>query len=92
MPEGEGSVLDNTAMMWASEVGSGWTHSHMDVVYTLVGGRSYFKTGRYLKLPGGDANSHNRLLLHLLRFVDNPAPTFGEPMYCEGGPLPGLTV
>ncbi len=83
------SLFDNTVILWASECGTPWYHDRHDVALTLVGsGQGYFKTGRYLKLPG--QTPHNRLLLNLLECMGDPRETFGGPAYCAGGPLDEL--
>jgi len=94
-PEGEGSVLDNTVILWASECAQsevGDPHDLRNVGFTLIGsGQGHFQTGRYLRFPGGDAYSHNRLLLSLMHYMGVQADSFGEPDYCSGGALPLLT-
>jgi hypothetical protein len=92
IPEEGGTVWDNTLIYWHSEVGSGWTHSMYDVIHQVIGGKGYFKTGRYVDFGGGPTNSHNRLLVHFLNYMGIPATSFGSPKYCMEGPFPGLTV
>lgn len=88
VPEGDGTLLDSTVVVWASECGDPWTHDRRDVAWTLAGRcGGYFRPGRYLRLPGGDAYSHNRLLLSLFDAMGAPRDVFGGDVYCEGGPL-----
>ncbi len=92
MPEGTGTVFDNTVILWANELGLGSMHTHTRVPFLLAGTcAGYFKTGRYLKFPAG--TFHNDLLATLslamgVPLVDNK---FGDPAFCTG-PLMGLTA
>ena len=88
-PDGS-TLLDNTAVLWCSEISRGWDHYRRDMPFVLAGGcQGYFSTGRYLTFEDGP--SHNRLLLSLLHAMDVPDATFGAPEFCQGGVLPGLT-
>jgi hypothetical protein len=90
VPEGEGTMLDNTAVLWVNELGIGNTHSRRDQPFVLAGScGGYFKTGRYLNFDGG--KYHNDLLVSLCHAMDFPLSTFGNAAYCSGSPLPGLT-
>ncbi|MFO0809076.1 MAG: DUF1552 domain-containing protein [Gemmataceae bacterium] len=87
-PGGDGSLLDNTLIVWTNELGKGNSHTLDDIPWVLVGNGLDFKMGRslkYKKLP------HNRLLMALAHGFGHPIPTFGNPDYCAGGPLPNLT-
>jgi len=91
--EPNGSVFDNTAILWCSEVGNGWTHDRKAPAFNVFGsGQGYFKTGRYLNFGGGNANSHNRFLLHFLQYMGVNATAVGPAQYCQGGPLPNITT
>ncbi|HQU46195.1 MAG: hypothetical protein B7Z73_18140, partial [Planctomycetia bacterium 21-64-5] len=53
-PGGEGSLLDNTLIVWTNELGKGNSHTHDDIPFVLVGGGGNFRMGRsvkYSKLP-----------------------------------------
>ena len=58
MPEGEGTVLDNTCLMFLSNMWAGWKHDNMKVPVVLAGGLGgALKTGRSLDyLYDGDDN------------------------------------
>src|SRR5690606_17304063 len=59
-PGGEGSLLDNTTIVWTNELGKGNSHTLDNIPFVLVGGGLGYRTGRSLrfrKVP------HNRLLL-----------------------------
>jgi hypothetical protein len=88
IPEGNGTLLDNTLIVWAEECGNPWTHDRIDVPWVLAGNLGgYFKTGRYLRFAH---EPHNRLLLSIFEAMGAPRASFGAAQYCQGGPLPGL--
>ncbi len=65
VPEGSGSLLDNSVVLWCNELGSGNTHSRKKVPFVMAGGLGgHFKTGRFLKYPSGTA--HSKLLVSLM--------------------------
>jgi hypothetical protein len=87
-PGGDGSLLDNTLIVWTNELGKGNSHTLDDIPFVLVGNGLDFTMGRslkYKKMP------HNRLLMALAHGFGHRVPTFGNPDYCAGGPLPNLT-
>jgi hypothetical protein len=87
IPDGSGTALDNTLLLWANELSRGNAHSHPDMPFVLAGragGR--VRTGRNLTYG---AVPHNNLLVSILNAMDVPATTFGNPAYCTG-PLAGL--
>nr|PZN21640.1 MAG: hypothetical protein DIU78_17105 [Pseudomonadota bacterium] len=86
IPEGDGTALDNTLVLWGNEVAVGNTHAHTDMPFLLAGGTWYFRTGRALTYS---AASHNDLLVSVLNAMGVPATTFGNPEVCSG-PLSGL--
>jgi hypothetical protein len=92
--EPNGTLWDNTVILWVAECGDGWSHDARRPPFMILGGAGsgYFKTGRYLKYAGGTANSHNRLLQHFLLYMGVPTTGVGAAEYNEGGPLPGITT
>jgi hypothetical protein len=85
--DGSGSMLDNTIVLYLSEVSVGWTHSFDDMPIVLFGGRNLgLEGGRILDVSG---RSTNDLWLSI-------APVFGVDLGqlgAEGqstGPLEGL--
>lgn len=49
IPEGNGTLLDNCAVVWLNELGDGSVHAHTNAPILLAGScGGYFKTGRYL--------------------------------------------
>jgi hypothetical protein len=87
-PGGEGTMLDNTTVVWTNELGKGNSHTHNDIPFMLVGNGLGFRMGRSLKY---DRVPHNRLLLALAHAVGHHLETFGNPKLSEGGVLPDLT-
>lgn len=90
IPEHGGTMLDNTLVVWMNELGTGGTHSHEQIPWVLAGnvGR-FFKTGQLVSFPG---QPHNRLLITLCHALGVPDDVFGDPDYCAGGPLTGMTT
>ena len=88
IPEGNGSMLDRTLIVWGTDVGTDHGHGPADIPYLLIGGRGLgVRTGRYLRLPAStDAQRLHTAVLHALGI---PAEGFGERPTC--GPLPGVT-
>lgn len=86
IPQGDGSVLDHTLLMWGNEVSMGTTHTHDNMPFLLAGGGWAFRTGRFLKY---DKASHADLLISILNAMGVEQTTFGTPETCTG-PLPGL--
>lgn len=85
--EGDGSVLDNTMLMWGNEVSMGTTHSHDNMPFVVAGGTWALKTGRYVRYNG---ESHGNLLVSLLNAMGVPDTSFGDPQFGTG-PLSNLT-
>ena len=83
-PGGEGSLLDNTLIVWTNELGKGNSHTLKNIPFVLVGGGFGFQMGRSLKL---EEVAHNRLHLALAHAVGHRLETFGKPALCDGGPL-----
>ncbi|HKQ69993.1 MAG TPA: DUF1552 domain-containing protein [Polyangiaceae bacterium] len=88
IPEGDGTVLDSTAILWGTDVAVGNVHSDAPMPFVLAGGaQKAFRTGRYVAFPEG--TSHSNLLVSLINAMGIPAQTFGKPGACTG-PLSGL--
>lgn len=86
-PGGDGSLLDNTLLIWTNELGKGNSHTPNNIPFVLVGGGLDFKMGRSMKYP---KIPHNRLLLSLAHGFGHEIDRFGNPDYCGDGPLTGL--
>jgi hypothetical protein len=90
-PEGERTLLDNTVVLWAIEIGKGNNHAHRDLPFLLAGScGGAFRTGRFLDFQArGRSQPHNNLLVSLASAMGLPDATFGDPEHCTG-PLPDL--
>lgn len=86
--DGSGSLLDNTLIIWTNELGKGNSHTLDNIPFVLVGGGAGFKMGRSLQY---DRVPHNRLLLSIAHGFGHPITRFGNPDFCDKGPLPNLT-
>ena len=84
-PDGNGSLLDHTTILWTNELGKGNSHSHDNIPFVLVGGGLGFSTGLCLHL---DKTPHNRLWLSIAQGFGHDLKTFGNPTLCSAGPLP----
>ena len=86
-PGGDGSLLDNTLIVWTNELGKGNSHTLDNIPFVLVGGGLDFRMGRSLKYPKAPqpaaALAGPRLRPRIERF--------GNPNFCGDGPLPNLT-
>jgi hypothetical protein len=83
-PNGTGSMLDHTTIIWTNELGKGNSHALEDIPWVLIGGGLGFKTGRALKFTKA---AHNRLHLALAHAFGHRLDTFGNPALCKDGPL-----
>jgi hypothetical protein len=83
-PGGEGSLLDNTLIVWTNELGKGNSHTLDNIPFVLVGGGLDFRMGRSLKFR---RTPHNRLLLALAHGFGHHLEEFGNADFCKDGPL-----
>ena len=85
--EGDGTMLDNTAVLWVSELATG-AHHHHDTGAVLAGAaRGFFKTGRYVRYPQNVVSplpamprigpGHNKLYVSLLQAMGHDVNSFG---------------
>jgi len=87
--EGDGSLLDNTVVLWVSEIQEPPSHAQNNMPFVMAGGKNAgIRTGRYLKL--GTPQPHNDLLVSLLNVFGGTDKTFGREEYSKGS-LAGLT-
>jgi hypothetical protein len=86
--EGDGTLLDNTIVVWGSELGKGNTHSFERTPFVVAGGGGgTIRTGQLLTLDG---TPHNRLLVAVCQAMGLPdVQSFGATDPGKG-PLPGL--
>ncbi|MBN8613635.1 MAG: DUF1552 domain-containing protein [Deltaproteobacteria bacterium] len=88
IPEGDGTLLDHTAVVWISELGTG-THEVIDLPVVIAGGQGVLGQGRYVRLPSDRrfearwgsrpyvGASTNQLYATLMHFLGMPDDGFG---------------
>jgi hypothetical protein len=86
--EGDGTLLDNTVVLWVTEIQDPPSHNQSNMPFMIAGGKNAgIRTGRWLKVP---AQPHNNLLVTLNRLFGATETTFGHAEYNTGA-LAGLT-
>ena len=88
-PDGKGSLLDNTLIVWTNELGQGNSHTRNNIPFVCVGNGADWKMGRALKHPKGGV-PHNRFLISLAHAFGHKIEKFGNPELSAGGPLGNL--
>jgi hypothetical protein len=88
-PEGDGTLLDSTLLLYGTAISDSNTHFHDDLPIALIGGKATGITGnRYIRYPKGTplANLHLTLLdklgVHVEKFGDatGPVQNLGDEM------------
>jgi hypothetical protein len=87
-PGGQGTLLDNTTILWGNELGKGNNHTLDDIPFVLVGGGLNFRMGRSLQLK---KTPHNRLLMSIAHGMGHHVKEFGMSNFCKEGVLSELT-
>ena len=89
IPEGDGTMLDNTIILWGSEMGIAHNHSPSNVPHLVIGGRNMgVDTGQYIDFGRGNQQDHAKLLTsikHAFGIMDN-----GMGNRPNSGPLSGI--
>lgn len=89
--EGAGTLLDNTLVLWASEIGESTTHALTTMPYVLAGragGR--IRSGRFIDY-GSRERDNNQMLISMAHALGVEDLTeFGDPSG-QMGPLPNLS-
>ena len=76
-PDGDGTLLDHTAVLYGSGFSDGNVHNNYNVPVVVVGGRSQGIMGnRHLKYPKGTPLAN--LMLALMARYDVPMEKFGN--------------
>ena len=89
IPEGDGTMLDNTMLLWVQEISKGNTHSHEDMPFVLGGNvADQFRMGRYVSYQS--KKYHNDLLATIARAYGLQSNTFGDSRF-SNGPLSSMT-
>ena len=83
-PDGNGTLLDNTLLLWTNELGKGNSHTLDNIPFVLVGNGCNFRMGRSVKF---EKVAHNRLWLAIAHAMGHHIETFGNPKLSDGGPL-----
>jgi hypothetical protein len=82
IPEGQGTVLDNSVVVWGNELGLGNAHTLTDIPFMVAGSAGgYLRTGRYLRYDGV---AHNQLWVAMLNAMGVDATEFGHPDFASG--------
>lgn len=90
VPEGSGTLLDNSVVVWCTNFGLGTSHAMQKTPFVLAGSAGgRLKTGRYVQFAPG--TNHNKLLVTLDRVMGGTTNVFGDPSFPHGV-LPGLLV
>jgi len=85
-PDGDGTLLDHTTILYGTNMGDSNQHLHYDVPHILVGGASgQLKGGRHLSFPTKTITTGN-LLLSVLGLYGVHQESIGD----STGPLTGL--
>jgi hypothetical protein len=88
MPEGTGTMLDHTIVLWTNECWHG-NHDPFRLPLVLAGHAGGLAGGRVYTPPDGEGRSYGKLLVSLANAVGHPMTSFGDPRW-GAGPLPGL--
>jgi hypothetical protein len=90
-PEGDGTLLDNTLVFWATEIGESTQHDLTLMPYTLAGGAGgKIRTGRFVDW-GNTRYDNNQLLVSIAHAMGlDDLTAFGDESGATG-PLPDLT-
>ena len=79
IPEGNGTLLDNTVFVWTNELGKGNSHTRDNMPCVIAGrGGGVARTGRCLKF---DRRSHADLWTAIGQGYGAEIQTFGNPAY-----------
>ncbi|MET0343657.1 MAG: DUF1552 domain-containing protein [Polyangiales bacterium] len=82
VPEGDGTMLDNTLVVWGNELGKGNSHTRHDIPFLLAGkAGGALRTGQLL--PFGN-RSHSDLLLTIGRAMGLTLDKFGDARWNTG--------
>ncbi len=75
------TLLDESVVFIGSELQDPPTHTKNNMPFLLAGGGGGLRAGRRLQYQN---QSHNDLLLAILRLFGDERPSFGSPMYSNG--------
>ena len=76
-PDGDGTLLDHSMILYGSSISDGNVHTHHDLPLVLVGGASAgIKGGRHIRYP--QETPMNNLLLTMLSRAGVPVENLGD--------------
>ncbi len=76
-PEGDGTLLDNTVVLWSSEISDGNRHNHDNLPVLLAGGAGgQLDTGRHVRYA--DEPPIADLFIRIASLMGVPLDTFGD--------------
>ena len=82
IPEGDGTVLDNTLVVFGNELGAGTRHSLKNMPIVVAGGGNIgFKTGQHINIGNGTIND---LLMTIAHGFGDPVDSFGRRDWSNG--------
>jgi len=81
------SLLDESVVLFGSELGHPPTHEKKSMPFMLAGGGGGLKGGRMLDFGG---KAHNNMLVSVLNLFGDTRTTYGHPEY-NSGALAGFT-
>lgn len=85
-PDGDGTLLDHSLVLYGTNMGDSNQHLHYDVPHVVIGGAGgKLKGGRHIAIPSKTITTGN-LLQSILQLYGVHEDTFGD----GNGPLPGL--
>ena len=89
IPEGSGTMLDHTLILWGNELAQGNVHSQITMPFVLAGSAGgYFRTGRFVQYAN---RPHNDMLVSFLNAYGIEDQSFGDERFCTG-PLSDLVA
>ena len=75
-------MLDNTVVLWVSEIQEPPTHNQSNMPFVIAGGKNAgIRAGRWLKVA---SQPHNNLLVTLLNVFGGTETAFGNKKYNTG--------
>ena len=81
VPEGNGTLLDNTLVMWGNELRDGTRHRVNSLPLLLAGGAGgAIEMGRYLTYNSASLNDFLTSVVHAFGIREN----FGDPRWSNG--------
>jgi hypothetical protein len=91
IPEGDGTLWDNTLILHWNELGQGDSHTHADNLVVLAGGAQGFVRGGRLVDYENEASFSDLLVscFHYMGFDD--VTEFGDPRLGGTAPLAGIS-